>query len=231
MTTLSVEIWSDVVCPWCYIGKRRWEEGLAAFEASHPDVTVEVAYRAFQLDPSAPADRSTPVRAGYEKKFGGPAEAARIIDHVTHEAAAVGLEFDMDRALRSNTANAHRLLVLAAQTDRQLELKERLMRAYFCEGQEVGSIDSIVALGAEVGLDADVARTWLEGDGGRAEVAAQLTFAAEAGITSVPTFVINRTVGIPGAQDPAVFTEILTRAAAMDPPLSPNDLSPNDAAS
>ena len=221
---LTVEIWSDVVCPWCYIGKRRFERGLAAFRSTHPNVTVEVAYRAFQLDPTAPTDQSEPVLAAYEKKFGGPEEAARIIDHVTAEAADEGLAFDMNRARRSNTANAHRLIELAEREGRQLALEERLMQAYFTEGEEIGAIDRLVELGAEVGLDREIARGWLAGDGGRQEVAEQLTFAAEAGISSVPTFVINRTLGIPGAQDAVVFTEILTRAAAMDPPLSPNDL-------
>lgn len=222
--TLTIEIWSDVICPWCYIGKRRFEAGLAEFRSTHPDVDVAVAYRAFQLDPSAPTDRSEPVRAAYEKKFGGPEQAGQILDHVTAEAAGEGLAFDMDRARRSNTANAHRLLALAELEGLQLDLKERLMRAYFTEGREIGSVDTLVELGADIGLDPDQARSWLTGDGGRREVAAQLTFAADAGISSVPTFVINRTVGIPGAQDAAVFTELLTRAAAMDPPLSPNDL-------
>lgn len=216
MTTLTVEIWSDVVCPWCYIGKRRWEAGLARFQSDHPDVHVEVAYRAFQLDPWAPTGRSEPVRTAYERKFGGPEQAARLIERVTAEAAAEGLAFDLDRARRSNTADAHRLLVLAERHGVQLQLKERLMRAYFSEGGEIGSAEVLVALAAEVGLDPESARQWLAGNGGRTEVAAQLEFAAGAGIHSVPTFVIDRSIGIPGAQPPEVFTEILKQASAPE---------------
>ena len=218
MTRLTVEIWSDVVCPWCYIGKRRWEAGLAVFQAAHPDVDVDVSYRAFQLDPTAPADRSEPVRLAYEKKFGGPEQAKQLMDRVSAEAEGEGLVFDLDAARRSNTANAHRLLVLAEQQGVQSELKEGLMRAYFCEGKEVGSVEVLVALASEVGIDPDQARDWLDGDGGRSEVADHLMFAADAGIHSVPTFVINRSIGIPGAQPPEVFTEILERSLEPAPP-------------
>lgn len=214
-TQLTVEIWSDVVCPWCFIGKRRWEEGLAAFNAKHPDVVVDVAYRAFQLDPTAPIGESQPVVQAYEKKFGGPAQAKQIIDNVTAEAAKAGLDFRMDIALRSNTADAHRLLVLAEREGVQLELKERLMLAYFSQGEDIGLIDSLVAFGAEVGLDPEVSRGWLQGDGGRREVADQLVFAADAGIHSVPTFVIDRSIGVPGAQPAEVFIEILEQAVAQ----------------
>lgn len=214
-TKLTVEIWSDVVCPWCFIGKRRWEEGLAAFNAKHPNVEVDVAYRAFQLDPTAPIGESQPVVQAYEKKFGGPAQAKQIIDNVTAEAAKAGLDFRMDIAVRSNTADAHRLLVLAEREGVQLELKERLMLAYFSEGQDIGLIDSLVAFGAEVGLDPEVSRGWLQGDGGRREVADQLVFAADAGIHSVPTFVIDRSIGVPGAQPAEVFIEILEQAVAQ----------------
>lgn len=213
--TLIVEIWSDVVCPWCFIGKRRWEEGLAAFRVKHPEVDVEVAYRAFQLDPTAPIGESQPVLQAYEKKFGGPAQAKQIIDNVTAEAAKAGLDFQMDKAIRSNTADAHRLLVLAEREGVQLELKERLMQAYFSEGEDIGLVDSLVRFGAEVGLDPEVARGWLQGDGGRREVADQLVFAADAGIHSVPTFVINRSIGVPGAQPAETFTEILEQAVAQ----------------
>lgn len=212
MKKLTVEIWSDVVCPWCFIGKRRWEAGLATFNAAHPDVEVDVAYRAFQLDPSAPIGESQPVVEAYEKKFGGPAQAKQIIDRVTEEAANEGLAFHMDKAIRSNTADAHRLLVLAEQEGIQLELKERLMQAYFSEGEDIGSIEALIRLGAEVGLDPERSQGWLHGDGGRREVADQLVFAADAGIHSVPTFVIDRTMGVPGAQPADVFADVLEQA-------------------
>lgn len=212
---LTVEIWSDVVCPWCFIGKRRWETGLEAFEESHPEVEVEVSYRAFQLDASAPVGQSQPVVEAYEKKFGGPAQAKQIIDRVTEEAANEGLEFRMDIALRSNTADAHRLLVLAENEGVQLELKERLMQAYFSEGEDIGSIETLIRMATDIGLDSETSRAWLHGDGGRVEVAEQLIFAADSGIHSVPTFVIDRSIGVPGAQPAEVFTEILERAVAQ----------------
>jgi len=215
MTKLTVEIWSDVVCPWCFIGKRRWEEGLAAFTAANPEVEVDVAYRAFQLDPTAPIGESQPVVQAYEKKFGGPEKAKQIIDNVTAEAAMVGLDFRMDEAIRSNTADAHRLLVLAEREGVQLALKERLMLAYFTEGEDVGLVDSLVQFGADVGLDPEVSRGWLQGDGGRSEVAEHLVFAADAGIHSVPTFVIDRSIGVPGAQPAEVFVEVLEQAVAQ----------------
>lgn len=209
---MLVEIWSDVVCPWCYIGKRRFERALAEFEASHSDVSVTVAYRAFQLDPAAPTDRSELVQAVYEKKFGGPDQASAIIDRVTSEAADEGLDFRLDIAKRANTVLAHRLLVLAEVRGVQLELKERLMEAYFTQGGEIGTVDELVALGGDVGLDEQSIRGWLAGDGGKREVVEHLEFAASAGIHSVPTYVINREIGIPGAQPSDVFVQALEQA-------------------
>ncbi len=134
------------------------------------------------------------------------------MDRVTAEAESEGLLFNLDRARRSNTANAHRMLVLAEQQGVQLELKERLMKAYFTDGLEVGSVEGLASLGAEIGMEPELTRAWLAGDDGRSEVADQLMFAADAGIHSVPTFVIDRSIGIPGAQPPEVFTEILERS-------------------
>lgn len=211
---MLVEIWSDVVCPWCYIGKRRFETALSTFRETHPEVEVEIAYRAFQLDPTASPGTAEPVVAAYEKKFGGPEQARQIIDRVSAEAAEEGLEFDMDSAVRSNTLLAHRLLVLAEQNGCQLELKERLMAAYFCEGKSIGDPDTLVELAVEVGLDAETARGWLDGSGGRDEVGEHLEFAAAAGITSVPTYVFDRTSGVPGAQPPEVFVQVLEQLVA-----------------
>ncbi len=212
---MLVEIWSDVVCPWCYIGKRRWEAGLAAFRAQHPDIEVEVAYRSFQLDPHAPPGPGLPVIEGYEKKFGGPERAREIIDHVTAEAAGEGLDFNMDIAVRSNTLLSHRLLVLGEIEGVQLALKERLMRAYFVEGESLGVVDNLIRYATEVGLDAEQARAWLDGDAGKAEVLSHLEFAGQAGITSVPTFVFDRQTGVPGAQPADVFTKVLAELCGV----------------
>lgn len=212
--SMQVEIWSDVVCPWCYIGKRRWESALATFAESYPDVQVDVAYRAFQLDPGADPNKSGPVREAYEKKFGGEYAASQIIDKVTAEAAGEGLAFDMDAALRSNTKLAHRLLVLGEQQGVQGELKERLLSAYFCEGEAIGQLDTLVRLAAEVGIDEEVSRGYLQGDGGKAEVEDQLDTAVDNGIFSVPTFVFNGEVSLPGAHPADMFVRVLEKLSA-----------------
>lgn len=213
---MKVEIWSDVVCPWCYIGKRRFETAKAEYEAKTGD-EIEVVFMPFMLDPTAPED-ALPVSRVYEKKFGGPEAAKEILDRVTSEAAGEGLEFRMDVALRANTLDAHRLLVLAEQHDCQVELKERLMQAYFTEGINVGDREALVGFASEVGLDAAVATAWLQGDGGRAEVAESLEFAASNGLTGVPTYVFDRRVALPGAQPPETFARVLERIATTDGP-------------
>ncbi len=211
---LRVEIWSDVVCPWCYIGKRRFETALERFtEATGTEVQIE--YKAFMLDPRAPAEPQ-PVSEVYAKKFGPQAE--QILDKVTSEAAGEGLEFRMDIAQRANTLPAHRLLVLAERHGLQIPLKERLMQAYFTEGTDIGALETLVALAAEVGLEAETARAWLLGDGGTEEVADSLEFAANNGLGSVPTYVFDRRIAVPGAQDPDTFVMIMERVIATDGP-------------
>jgi predicted DsbA family dithiol-disulfide isomerase len=206
---MIVEIWSDVVCPWCYIGKRRFSAALAQLAEARPAAEVEVRYRAFMLDPAAPVGVSQPVRDVYAKKFGGPEAAQAVIGRVTAEAAGEGLTFRLDLAQRSNTLLAHRLLVLGEQLGRQDQLKERLMAAYFTEGRAIGDPDVLTGLAGDVGIEVGPARQWLDGDGGRSEVATHLEFAADHGITAVPTYVFDREVAIPGAQAPELFTRVI----------------------
>ena len=215
---MIVEVWSDVVCPWCYIGKRRFERALAQL-ADDPtyDVDVNVVFRPFQLDPSAPPGTSMPVADVYARKFGGPERAASIIDHVTSIAADEGLDFRLDRARRANTRDAHRVLDFAARSGApgvQAALKERLLAAYFTNGEDVGDPDVLVRAATEVGLDADDVRALLDSDEGVTELQAAAATAAEAGITAVPTYVIDGRWSIPGAQDPDVFVQVLRRLAA-----------------
>ena len=211
LPTVSVEIWSDVVCPWCYIGKRRWEK---AVEQLAGEVEFEVVYRAYQLDPTASPGTSGPVKDAYAKKFGGPERAEQIIDHVSSVAAEEGLEFRMDRALRANTLMAHRLLWLAEATGHQYALKERLLKAYFCDGLDVGDPDVLAECAAEVGMPADRVREYLLSDDGIEQVRQQLQFAAQAEITAVPTFVIDGRWAVPGAQDPDTFVNVVRRVLA-----------------
>jgi predicted DsbA family dithiol-disulfide isomerase len=151
------------------------------------------------------------VAEGYARKFGGPERAKEIIDHVTNVAAGEGLEFHLERGLRANTLLAHRLLWLAEQRGLQIALKERLLRAYFCDGLDVGDADTLTACAAEVGFDADEVRAFLATDAGRAEVAHLLSIAADAEITAVPTYVIDGRWAIPGAQDPSTFVNVIRR--------------------
>ena len=217
---MVVEVWSDVVCPWCYIGKRRFAKALDQL-ATDPtfDTPIEVVYRPYQLDPKAPPGTSMPAPEMYARKFGGPERAAAIIEHLSAVAAEEGLEFHLDRAKRANTRDAHRLLWWAEHhgpPGAQAELKERLLSAYFTRGLHIGDTNVLVAEAAAAGLDADEARHVLDSDIGRVEVEAYLAEAAEAGITAVPTYVIDRRWSIPGAQDPDVFVTVLRRLAARD---------------
>lgn len=211
---VSVEIWSDVVCPWCYIGKRRFERAVAELAG---EIEVDVRYRPYQLDPTASPGTSRPVVEAYEKKFGGPEQARMIIDRVTRTAAEDGLTFRMDRALRANTLLAHRVLWWAEQPDGpadQAEVKERLLQAYFVDGADVGDPDTLADLVGELGADRDDVLAFLESDRGHDEVRADLALAGELGISAVPTFVLNGQWAIPGAQDPDTFVNVLRRLRA-----------------
>ena len=217
---MLVEVWSDVVCPWCYIGKRRFATALAELAADPTyDTPIEVVYRAYQLDPKAPPGTAMSVPDVYARKFGSTERAAAIIDNVTEIAAAEGLDFHLDTAVRANTRDAHRLLWYAEHhgpAGTQGDLKERLLSAYFTRGLHVGDTNVLVAEAVAAGLDADDVRHLLDSDDGRAEVEEQLAFAAEAGITAVPTYVIDGRWSIPGAQDPDVFVQVLRRLATTE---------------
>jgi predicted DsbA family dithiol-disulfide isomerase len=209
---LTVDVWSDVVCPWCYIGKRKFEGALAEVG---DEIEVAVDYHAFELDPTAPPGVATPMPEVYAKKFGGPDAARQAIDRVTGVAAEIGLEFDLHRAVRANTRMAHRLLWLATQVDApasQAAVNERVMRAYFSEGRNLGDPDTLADLAAELGFDREQVRGWLHTDAGVAEVEADIARAGEYGITAVPTFVINGKWAVPGAQDTDTFVNVLRRA-------------------
>lgn len=233
---IRVEIWSDVVCPWCYIGKRRFE---SAVEQLDGEIDLDIVYRPYQLDPTASPGKSMPVIEAYARKFGGPEQARAIIDRVTDEAAGEGVEFRMDRALRANTLLAHRLLWLAelpgSPVD-QTALKERLLQAYFIDGLDIGDPEVLADCAAEIGFPRQDALDFLEGDGGRAEVAAYLEQAMDSGISAVPTFVINGQWAIPGAQDADTFVNVIRRlnekiVAESAEPSESGESAPSDSAS
>jgi predicted DsbA family dithiol-disulfide isomerase len=206
---MQVEIYSDVVCPWCYIGKRRFEEALSRFEGRDD---VNVVFKPFQLDPNAP-NEPTPVMDAYARKFGGPEEAARIIERVTSAAAPAGLDFHLDVALRANTFEAHRLIAFADRHDRQSAMKERLLQAYFIEGRNVGDRDELADLAADIGLDRDEVVAFLASDEGVAELRAELRESLERGVSAVPTFVFEGRWAVPGAQDADTMLRVLETVA------------------
>ena len=214
---MRVEIWSDVVCPWCYVGKRRFEQALAAFP--HRD-EVEVVWRSFELDPSAPAERTEGQALHLAQKYGRTLEQAQeMLDSMTATAAQEGLDFRLDVMRGGNTFDAHRLLHLAAGRGVQDPLKERLMRATFTEGEPVADHETLVRLAAEAGLDAAEARAVLAGDRYADEVRADEREAQRFGISGVPFFVVDRTYGVSGAQPADVLTQVLERAWADRAPV------------
>jgi predicted DsbA family dithiol-disulfide isomerase len=210
MTQLAVEIWSDVVCPWCYIGKRRFESALAPFE--HRD-DVELRWRSFELDPDAPriAEVTGPERLA--AKYGVSLEQARAMNaNVTGIAAGEGLEYRLDRTRGGNTFDAHRLIQLAADEGIQDAVKERLMRGYFTEGEPIGDHDALARLTADAGLDPGAARALLAGDAHADSVRADEQLARQLGITAVPFFVLDRRYGVSGAQPAEILLGALQQA-------------------
>lgn len=210
MPPLRVDIWSDVVCPWCYIGKRRFESALERFE--HRD-DVQVSWHSFELDPKAPASSERPAAERLAEKYGMSVEQAEAMHAQMTELAAVeGLEFHLDRSRGANTFDAHRLIALAAERGVQDAVKERLMRAYFTEGEPVADPEALVRVVAEAGLDADEARAVLAGDRYAEAVREDERTAARIGISGVPFFVLDRRYGVSGAQPADVLLEALERA-------------------
>ena len=206
---VRVEIWSDVVCPWCYVGKRRFEAALARF--AHRD-DVAVRWRSFELDPSAPAVRDGSYVSRLAAKYRvSPAEAQAMIDRITGAAAGVGLRMRFDIARPGRSFDAHRLIHLGAHRGRQDAVKERLLAATFVEGEAIGEPATLARLAVEAGLDGDEVRSVLETDAFADGVRADQRQAAELGITAVPFFVVDRRLGISGAQPPEALGQLLQR--------------------
>jgi predicted DsbA family dithiol-disulfide isomerase len=214
---MNIEIWSDVVCPWCYIGKRRFEHALSGFR--HRD-DVDFTWRSFQLDPHAEAQSDVDPLERLAAKYGmsrAQAEAAQA--RVTANAATVGLDFHLDRARSFNTFDAHRLIHYAHSIGRQDALKERLMAAYFVDGAAVGQHDVLTRLAVEVGLDEAAVREVLEGKAFADDVRHDEQEARDIGITGVPFFVIDRAYGISGAQPSELILATLDKVWAESHPL------------
>jgi len=204
---VDVEIWSDIACPWCYIGKRRFEAALARFE--HRD-DVRVTWRSFELDPTAPHEREGDRATRLAEKYGITVERANEMQRtVTDAAAGEGLDFHLDIQRSGTTFDGHRVIHLAAVHGLQDAMKERLLHAYFTEGQLMSDHDTLVRLAVEVGLDADEVRQTLASDRFADEVRGDERMAGQFGISAVPTFVVDRAIGASGAHPPEALIELL----------------------
>ncbi|WP_219838530.1 DsbA family oxidoreductase [Paenibacillus sp. R14(2021)] len=214
---MKVEIWTDIVCPYCYIGKRKFEEGLKKFE--HRD-SVEIVYRSFELDPHMEINVNDDIYGLSAKKFGSTrAHMKTVHDDITKRAEQDGLTFNYDTAIHTNTFNAHRLLHYSAQFGKTKELLERLYKAYFTDSLHIGDLNTLVAIALEAGLDAAETAAMLESEQYAAEVRADELKAQKLGIRGVPYFVINGKYATSGAQTKEVFTEVLEQAWAEEHPV------------
>jgi predicted DsbA family dithiol-disulfide isomerase len=222
MTTLTIDIVSDVVCPWCYIGKRKLEAALTLPEAAGLP-PVHIRWHPFQLNPDLPAE-GIPRQQYIETKFGGPQRAKEIYARVSAAGAAVGLGLNFDGITQqANTLAAHALIAFAQQsqgntTDSPLDnalgnrVKESLLKACFIEGRFIGSLDVLVEIAVEVGLDGEAARTYLSDPAHLAEVSQADAQARQMGISGVPFFIFNQKVAVSGAQDPATLLAAMQQA-------------------
>jgi len=212
---IKVDIWSDIACPWCFIGKRKFEAGSGLFSGAGDGRGVEIEYHSFELSPDTPVDFE-----GNEAEFlashkGIPAEQAQqLLERVTGIASSVGLHYDYDHLKHTNTVLAHEAIHFAKAHGKQLEMKERLLSAYFLEGRHVGRVDELAALGAEIGLDADALTAALESHEFLGAVREDQQTAAEYGINGVPFFVIDGKYGVSGAQEAQTFAQVLEQVWA-----------------
>lgn len=216
---MLVEIWSDVVCPWCYIGKRRFETALARFP--HRD-EVQVTWRSFELDPAAqPSSDPAPYAERLGRKYGkSVGDAQQMLDSMTAAAADEGVDFHFEKAVHVNTFAAHQVIHLGETAGVQDAVKERLLRAYFTEGADVADAATLVRLGIEAGLPAEEVQAALDDARYADAVRADESDASALGISGVPFFVIDRTYGVSGAQSPETLLEILDKAWAETHPLT-----------
>jgi predicted DsbA family dithiol-disulfide isomerase len=210
--SIKIDIWSDIACPWCYIGKRKFETGAAAFAAKAgedaPDVVVE--YHSYELSPETPVDFDGSAVDFLARHKGLPAtQVSQMIDRVIGIAAETGLDYNYDILQHTNTVKAHQLLHYAKAHGKQSEAKERLLKAYFVEGRHVGRVADLADLAAEIGLDREDVVRALTADEYLDGVRADQALALEYGIQGVPFFVIDGKYGVSGAQEAATFAQVL----------------------
>ncbi len=219
-TPLRIDIWSDVVCPWCWIGKHRLREALA--QLGEAGETADIHWHAYQLDPESD-ETPVPLREAYQRKFGGAERTQQILSQTQATGRAEGLPFDFDRGqVRVNTLKAHRLVWLAGREGDADKVGEALFRAHFAEGKNLADTQTLVDAGAAGGIAEARVRAMLDADEGTAEVRAQLGQAQALGIQAVPTFVFDGLLAVQGAQTPAVFAQVFERLGLESKPSAGN---------
>ena len=213
---IKLNVWSDIACPWCYIGKRKLEAAIDQFHVKHPSVAIDVEYHSFFLNPDMPVEFEGSQRGYLAQHKGLDLETVeRMSERVTQIAASVGLDYDLENQIMTNTSLAHLAMHYAKTQGKQAEMKERLMRAHFVEAKHVGQVDVLADLAAEIGLDRQEAIEALESKKYLPDFEADVAQAREFGINGVPFFVLQGQYGISGAQESATFLNAFEQIAAM----------------
>lgn len=208
---MKVEIWSDVMCPFCYIGKRHFEKALESFEGKDE---VEITWKSFQLDPDMKAESGTNIYDYLAERKGiSPEQSRQMHTRVSEMAKAAGLHYDFDKMIVANSFNAHRFAHFAASKGKQDAAEEILFASYFTEGKNIGDIETLVQLGMKIGLDENELRNLFESDRYAAEVRMDIAEAQKLGARGVPFFVIDRKYGVSGAQPVESFLQVLNKAS------------------
>ncbi len=213
---MKVEIWSDIVCPFCYIGKRKFEKALEGFAGTE---NVEIEWKSFQLDPAMDNTEGLSVHEYLGKRKGGTTtDGKQMNDNMSSIAKEIGLHYDFDNAVINNTIHAHRLLHFAKQHGLQNSLKERIFKAYYTEGKDTANFEVLVLLATEVGLDGTAARAVLVENLFESDVVNDQEEAQQIGVQGVPFYVFNRKYIVSGAQSPETFTQVLNKVWEEEKP-------------
>lgn len=214
---MKVEIWSDIVCPFCYIGKRKFEHALNQFDQKDK---VEIVWRSFQLDPDlSPVAGQSIHQYLADRKGVSPQQGKEMNNYMKDKAKEVGLEYNFDQAIVNNTMNGHRLLHLAKKHGVQHLLKEKLFAAYYTDGKDIGDTETLVQIGVSAGLQANEIRAMLQSEEYKQEVQSDQYTAQQIGVQGVPFFVFNHKYAVAGAQDSSVFSEVLTKVWEEEKPV------------
>lgn len=223
---MKVEIWSDIACPFCYIGKRHFEKAVQSFS---DDANIEVEWRSFELDPNAKKDYEDDLYTLLANKYGQTREwAINSAESMRQKGKDIGLEFNFDDTISTNTFDAHRLIHLAKSHGKQNEIEEALFEAYFRNGKHIGNQEVLLDIGERIGLDEKELRSMLDSDLYSKEVRDDEALSQQFGIRGVPYFVINRKYGISGAQPVAHFVQVLEKAQQDDSPLIVDNVEKGD---